>query len=181
MIRQLCSFRETVLREKSKFVDLSDPKNKVIINDLKDTLKDFGPYSAGLSAIQLGSPDRVFVMKEQITTDKKEPKTLVIVNPKIVSIFKGPTVPSYEGCLTIPGVFAYIDRPSSVTMSYLDEDGNEKKRVFNSQGAAVALHEYDHLNGIWFVDRAFNHSYRRDFYRRTKIKLKVISDPYSYE
>lgn len=181
MVRQLCSFKEPVLREKSKFVDLADPKNKVIIQDLKDTLEDLGPYGAGLSAIQLGSPDSVFVMKEQVVVDDEEPKTLVIINPKIVSIFKGPTIPSYEGCLTIPGVFAYVDRPSSVTMSYLDEEGNEKKRVFNSQGAAVALHEYDHLNGIWFVDRAFNHSYRRNFYKKTKVKLKVMIDPYNYE
>lgn len=181
MIRQLCSFREPILREESKFVDLADPKNKVIINDLKDTFEDLGPYGAGLSAVQIGALSRVFVMKEQITTDKKEPKTLVIINPKIVSIFKGPVAPSYESCLSIPGVFAYVDRPSSATISYLDEDGNEKKRVFNAQGAAIALHELDHCNGIWFVDRALNHSYRRDFYRRTKIKLKAIGDPYSYE
>jgi len=177
MIKQVLSFKESKLRGTSPYVEPIGPYCKEVIQDLKDTFEDLGPYGAGLSAIQIGHFARVFVMQDQAVTD---PKLIVMVNPKVESVFRGPLMLSYEGCLSIPGVFTRVQRPSSVTMSYDDEEGKKQKRVFNSLNAFVALHEYDHLNGTWFVDRAYNNMYRRLFWRKNKVKLKAMVDPYKY-
>jgi peptide deformylase len=177
MVNRIYTFKNPALREISESIDVADAKE--IVTDLKDTLKDLGPYGSGLSAVQIGVLSRVFVMQEQITTHD-EPKIIVLINPEVENVFKGPALSSYEGCLSIPGVFTYVKRPASVTMSYFDEEGKKQRAVFNAQGAAVALHEYDHLNGIWFVDRAFNRYYRKDFWKKYKVKLIAKSDIYNY-
>jgi len=180
MVRQICTIKDEILREVSGPVYKIDAGVKSIVQDLKDTLGDLGPYGAGLSAIQIGIPSRIFVFNQYPAMDEKDGPT-VVINPIIESIFQGPVQSSYEGCLSIPGVFYYVLRPSSVTMLMLGEDGKEIKRTFNSQSAAVALHEYDHLNGVWFIDRALARKGRRDFKRKHGVEVKTIMDDYVYD
>jgi len=179
MTKKIISFKHPMLRSTSPHVEPTSSYCKEVVQALKETFEELGPLAAGLSAVQIGELARVFVMREQLTTEG-EPKVLLLINPKIKSIFVGATTNSYEGCISIPGVLMYVQRPASVTMTYCDEEGVEQERVFNAQGASVALHEFDHLTGIWFVDRASNYKYRRDFWKKNKVKLKAVSDPYEY-
>lgn len=176
MVKPILTFKEPILREVSIEVDKVDKMVKEVVQDLKDTLGHFELVSGvGLSAVQIGVPWRIFIIKQ----DEGDPT--VVINPKITNIHKGMLSTNYEGCLSIPVAFGFVSRPTSTTMSFLTEKGEEIKRTFNAMSSVIALHEFDHLNGNWFVDRAFNRNGRRDFYRRNRVKLKTISDPYLYE
>ena len=109
-------------------------------------------YSArgiGLAAIQIGVPKRIIVMDLSKEGEKKEPK--YFVNPIIKN--KNKKLATYEeGCLSVPGQFAEIDRPSECEVEYLDYDG--KKIFLNASGllATCIQHELDHCEGKLFID-----------------------------
>jgi peptide deformylase len=176
MNNQIYTIKDPILREISESVD--EKEIDEVVDNLTKVFKEIMSYGAGLSAVQIGILSRAIIMQDELAQEKETP--LILINPKIDILNKGTLMHSYEGCLSIPGVFAYVQRPQSVTVSYLDEKNKKQKRIFSGQNAAVFLHEYDHLNGVWFIDRAFNRHYRREFERRNKVKLKTITDPYKY-
>lgn len=175
MLKPILNARDPSLREVS--IEIKKSEIKRVSENLKDTLMHFSLIDGvGLSAIQIGESFRIFVVRED-----QEKKVTVIANPKITHIHKGPLSQVYEGCLSLPGAFGYVNRPTSVMMNFLDEKGKEQKRNFTGLLSTIALHEYDHLNGVLFIDRAFNREQRRDFQRRFKIKANAIKDDYYYE
>jgi len=103
----------------------------------------------GLAAIQVGVPKRVIVLDIEQKEGKKNP--LYFINPEIIK--KSENLSTYEeGCLSVPGQFAEIDRPDRCHIKYLDYNG-EKKEI-NAEGmlATCIQHEMDHLEGILFID-----------------------------
>ncbi len=122
------------------------------IRDLaKDMLKSM--YSAkgiGLAAPQVGIEKRILVIDLDIENPTNPP--LVIINPEIIN--SSATVDTYEeGCLSIPGVYLDVIRPSSIKVSFRDEMGRPKKMNADGLMARCIQHEIDHLNGVLFVDR----------------------------
>jgi len=119
--------------------------------DLADTLESMFKtmawgHGVGLAAPQVGISKRIFVM--QIEGDKQR----VFINPEIVST--SPELSGYEeGCLSIPGTYAELDRPAAIRIQAY----NEKGRPFNLEAdgflARVIQHELDHLDGVLFTDR----------------------------
>ena len=103
----------------------------------------------GLAAIQVGIPKRVIVLDIEQKEGNKKP--LFFVNPEIIQKSKNLS-PYEEGCLSVPGQFAEIDRPDKCHIKYLDYYG-EKKEI-NAEGmlATCIQHEMDHLEGILFID-----------------------------
>jgi peptide deformylase len=102
----------------------------------------------GLSGPQIGRSLNI------IAINIKETK-LVMLNPKILSWSKE-SYARIEGCLSFPGEFHYRNRPQNVTVNYYDLDGKEHTKEFSGVAAQVIMHEYDHLNGITFMDETIN-------------------------
>ena len=124
--------------------------NKEVQNIMDDMLETM--YSAngiGLAAIQIGIPKNLIVIDLLTKEKKKDP--LFFVNPKIIK--KSLKMSKYdEGCLSIPNLFAEIERPSKCEIQYLDYFGKEKTLKANGLLATCIQHEVDHLKGILFID-----------------------------
>jgi peptide deformylase len=80
-----------------------------------------------------------------------------------------------EGCLSIPGVRADVERPKSLTVEALGIDGKPFKRVFNNLPARIIMHENDHLNGVLFIDRL-----SQKIKDRIEPKLKEIKKKFNF-
>tara|TARA_Y100001968_G_scaffold333945_1_gene401607 strand:+ start:21413 stop:22030 length:618 start_codon:yes stop_codon:yes gene_type:complete len=110
-------------------------------------------YSAkgiGLAAPQVGIEKQVLVIDLDIENPTTPPH--VLINPKIIST--SASIDTYEeGCLSIPGVYLDVIRPSSIKISFRDEMGRPKKMNADGLLGRCIQHEIDHLNGILFVDR----------------------------
>jgi len=145
-IRKILTEPDPFLRQKSQAVPNVDNEIRKLMDDMLDTMYD--APGIGLAAIQIGVPKRIIV----IDLSKEEEKTpLYFVNPKI--ILKSNSNSTYEeGCLSVPGQFAEIDRPDQCHISYLDY--NNKQQELKAKGllATCIQHEIDHLEGILFID-----------------------------
>ena len=132
------------------------------IKDRKDLsnkmFKTMNRYSGlGLSANQCGLPFRMFVMGDNLLLENGE--KLAAFNPKIIE--KLPSDEKYrkevlmkEGCLTFPFLFLNINRPRIVEVEYEDEEGKVIKKDLDGMFSRIYQHEYDHMQGIVFTDRA---------------------------
>jgi peptide deformylase len=145
-IRRILTEPDPFLRQISKDVEKVDNDIRKLMYDMLETI--YAAPGIGLAAIQIGVPKRVIV----IDLSKEEEKTpLYFVNPKI--ILKSNNNLTYEeGCLSVPGQFAEIDRPDQCHISFLDY--NDKKQELKAEGllATCIQHEIDHLEGILFID-----------------------------
>ena len=136
-----------------KDTDIKDRK------DLSDKMfKTMNKYSGlGLSANQCGLPFRMFVMGDNLLLENGE--KLAAFNPKIIE--KLPSDEKYrkevlmkEGCLTFPFLFLNINRPRIVEVEYEDVEGKVIKKDLDGMFSRIYQHEYDHMQGIVFTDRA---------------------------
>ena len=146
-IRKILIEPDPLLRKISVSVEKVDSKIQQIMDDMLETMYD--APGIGLAAIQIGIPKRIIVIDLAKEGEKKNP--LYIINPQIV--FKSDNEATYEeGCLSIPGQFANIQRPEKCTVKYLDYEGKEKEIKTEGLLATCIQHEIDHLNGILFID-----------------------------
>ena len=146
-LRQILTEPNEILRKKSLPVDNVDKDLQILMDDMLETM--YAAPGIGLAAIQVGVPKRVIVLDIEQKEGQKKP--LFFVNPEIIQ--KSKNLSTYEeGCLSVPGQFAEIDRPDKCHIKYLDYYG-EKKEI-NAEGmlATCIQHEIDHLEGILFID-----------------------------
>lgn len=104
----------------------------------------------GLAANQIGLDKRVFVMGSD--NIEKFIRPFILFNPKIIE-HSSETSVYKEGCLSFPGLELSITRPKSILAGYTDKDGKERSIELDGLAARCFLHEYDHLDGICFVDK----------------------------
>jgi len=135
------------LRQKSLPVEKVDGELQKLIDDMLETM--YAAPGIGLAAIQVGVPKRIIVLD---IASKDEPKNpMCFINPEIIE--KSETNSTYEeGCLSVPGQFAEIDRPSKCYLKYLDYYGQPKEIKAEGMLATCIQHEMDHLEGILFID-----------------------------
>jgi len=145
-IRKILTEPDTFLRQRSSEVDKVDHETRKLMDDMLETM-----YSApgiGLAAIQVGIPKRIIVID---LSKEEEKKPMYFINPKI--ILKSENNSTYEeGCLSVPGQFAEIDRPDQCHVNYLDYDGQQQQLKAKGLLATCIQHEMDHLEGILFID-----------------------------
>lgn len=143
-VREIRYLGDPVLRGKSAPVDEIDDEMRQLARDLEETM--YEADGVGLAAPQVGVPVRMFAY------DVREPETPagVLINPEIETTEGSAT--SEEGCLSIPGVAADVERPARVVMRGLDPDGGEVRIEADGQLARCLQHEHDHLEGILFLD-----------------------------
>lgn len=144
-----------ILREKSKTAVI-DKKTLDLIFEMKQTLAHTeGVKGVGLAAVQVGVPKSIFLAYSEASK-----KVLTFINPQIIWYSKIETEGDkksknkFEGCLSIPMVWAIVKRPKAVKISYQSESGSWQIRKFGGMTAKIIQHEFDHTQGILFTDRA---------------------------
>ena len=158
---------DPVLRRKSQPVQRVDDELRKFLDDMLETMYD--APGIGLAAVQVGEPLRIFTVDcakreedeeaegetngEQVKAEEEEPPRdpIFLINPEIVSFSDERSVYE-EGCLSIPDYYADVERPAACTVKYLDRDGKEQILEADGLLATVIQHEYDHLNGVLFID-----------------------------
>ena len=138
---------DPILRKKSEGVEQVDNNLKKLMDEMLETM--YAAPGIGLAAVQIGVLKRLIVIDISKEDQKKNP--LFLVNPEIT--FQSKNLSTYEeGCLSLPGYFAEIERPAECHLKYLDYDGNQKNLKAEGLLATCIQHEIDHLNGILFID-----------------------------
>ena len=126
----------------------------LLVDDMVDTLKYAG--GIGLAAPQVNESVRLALIEIPHSGSRYgelEPIPLtVFVNP-VITILEEQVAGSWEGCLSIPGLRGWVERPQKILVDYLDLELNVHKRVFSGFHATVCQHEFDHLDGHLYVDR----------------------------
>ena len=160
-IRKILKFPNQDLRIKAKPVETFDDELKTLTDDMFETMHSVN--GIGLAATQIGVAKQVAVI--DISPEKNEP--LVIVNPVIQILDPSKTEDYDEGCLSVPGFFEKISRPSDIKLTYQDLNG--KKQEIKPEGllTKVVQHELDHLNGRLFVDHISE-------LKRRRIRNKIV-------
>jgi peptide deformylase len=160
-IRKILKFPDQDLRIKAKPVETFDEELKTLTDDMFETMHSVN--GIGLAATQIGVAKQVAVI--DISPEKNEP--LVIVNPEIKILDPSKKEDYDEGCLSVPGFFEKISRPSDIKLSYQDLNG--KKQEIKPEGllTKVVQHELDHLNGRLFVDHISE-------LKRRRIRNKIV-------
>ena len=146
-LRKILTEPNKILREKSIPVEKIDEDLQKLMDDMLETM--YAAPGIGLAAIQVGVPKRVIVLD---IAPKDEPRNpIFFVNPEIIK--KSDNNSTYEeGCLSVPGQFAEIDRPDKCHIKYLDYHGQPKEIKAEGMLATCIQHEMDHLEGILFID-----------------------------
>lgn len=154
MILPIRIFGDAILRQRAEDVTADSPELQSLIDDMLETMRH--APGIGLAATQVGRMERVFVADLTSREDESEeeipPQPMVFINPEIIG--EGDEDVEYdEGCLSIPDITESVVRPDEIRIRYLDRDFNEHEETFTGVTARVIQHEYDHLEGILFIDR----------------------------
>ena len=160
-IRKILKFPNQDLRIKAKPVETFDEELKTLTDDMFETMLSVN--GIGLAATQIGVAKQVAVI--DISPEKNEP--LVIVNPEIQILDPSKTEDYDEGCLSVPGFFEKISRPSDIQLSYQDLSGQKHEIKPEGLLTKVVQHELDHLNGRLFVDHISE-------LKRRRIRNKIV-------
>ena len=169
------------LKQISKPVETVTDAHRTLIADMFETMYD--APGIGLAAIQVGVPERILVIDLQPEVDDtpedakpedivrvKQPR--VFINPEIV--WESPELSVYqEGCLSVPEMFADVQRPARVRVTWLDEQGAAHEEEIDGLLATCLQHEMDHLNGVLFIDHLSK--LKRDMLLKKLDKLRRTS------
>nr|WP_319999229.1 peptide deformylase [uncultured Draconibacterium sp.] len=145
-------YGDLLLRKKAKTIEKDHPKLDEIIENMWETM--YYSDGVGLAAPQVGLSIRLFVIDASSGADEEpelEGFKKVFINPEIIET-KGDEWTMNEGCLSLPEIREDVNRPDEVTIKYLDENFEEHTETYKGFAGRVIQHEYDHLEGILFVD-----------------------------
>jgi peptide deformylase len=166
-IREILEVPDSRLKTVSAPVDSFDEDLKTLVADMFETM--YAAHGIGLAAIQVGVPRRVLVIDLQPEDEdaepeectehgghshthrplKKEPR--VFVNPEILD--PAAELNTYqEGCLSVPEIYAEVERPKTCRVRWQDLDGNVHEEAMEGLMAVCIQHEMDHLEGVLFID-----------------------------
>ena len=152
MIVNILKYGSSAIRKNS--VEITNDDNLVeIVKNLFDTLKKDG--GLGLAAPQIGILKRIFLM-DTSPLNKDDPEIEKVeqafINPEILER-SSETINYEEGCLSIPGIYEIVERPAKIKVRYQDSFFNTIEKELDGMQARIFQHEYDHLDGILFIDR----------------------------
>ena len=137
---------DPILRKKSDAIEKVDDELRKLMDEMLETM--YEAPGIGLAAVQIGILKRLIVI-DISKEEKKNP--IFLINPEIITKSKNKSVYE-EGCLSLPGQFAEIERPAECLIKYLDYQGKQKKLKATGLMATCVQHEIDHLNGVLFID-----------------------------
>tara|TARA_B100000575_G_scaffold221037_1_gene181471 strand:- start:164 stop:688 length:525 start_codon:yes stop_codon:yes gene_type:complete len=138
---------DPILRKKSKTIEKVDDELRILLDDMLETM--YAAPGIGLAAVQIGILKRLIVI--DISKDQEKKNPLFLINPEIIS--KSKKTSTYEeGCLSLPGHFAEVERPAECQIRFVDYNGKTKELQANGLLATCIQHEVDHLDGVLFID-----------------------------
>lgn len=143
-LRNIVVEGDPILRKRCREVEQVDDRIRMILDDMVETMREAG--GVGLAAPQIGMMRRMFVAEPQ------EGEVYCFVNPEIVEMEGSQT--GDEGCLSVPGYQGTVERPERIRIKGLDRDGNLQEFDFEGWEAIVMCHEFDHLEGILYIDKS---------------------------
>ena len=127
-----------------------------IVKDLRAAIKTYdvdGYAAVAIAAPQIGDSKRIFITQDESKDREDRLPSLVAINPRFTKTSKKMQEMG-EGCLSIPDTYGIVARHKNVTMEATDEDGNLYSRGAGGLFSTILQHEYDHLDGILFPERA---------------------------
>ncbi len=144
-ILTVLKFPDERLRTKAQPVTEVNDEIKTIVSNMFETM--YAENGVGLAATQVNIHQQIVII--DVSEDKEQ--SYVLINPEIIEK-SDETIINEEGCLSVPGSYAKVDRHTDVTVRALDIDGNPFELDGTELLAICIQHELDHLNGILFVD-----------------------------
>lgn len=139
---------DPLLRATSAPVERVDDEIRRLADDMLETM--YEAPGIGLAAVQVAVPRRLLVL-DVADKEKEEASPIVMINPEIIKL--GDTLAPYEeGCLSLPDIRVEIERPSTLTVRFLDRDGREQQLDAAGLLATAIQHEIDHLDGRLIID-----------------------------
>ncbi|MBK9735169.1 MAG: peptide deformylase [Saprospiraceae bacterium] len=153
MILPIFAYGQPILKKKAKDIDAEFPELNILINNMWETM--YLAHGVGLAAPQIGLSIRLFIIDTiQVLDEEKKSEGIkkVFINALIVEE-TGDFWPYEEGCLSIPNLTGDVDRPQKVRIQYFDENFIKHDEIYEGINARVIQHEYDHIEGILFVEK----------------------------
>lgn len=145
---------EPILRQKASFVEnINDEHIQKLIDDLVATVAQAN--GVGIAAPQVAQSSRLFIVASRPNPrypNAPEMEPTAMINPKIIA-HSTEIVKGWEGCLCVPGIRGLIPRYQEIEVEYTNRHGKTQKQQFADFVARIFQHEYDHLDGIIFLDR----------------------------
>jgi len=149
-VMKLYTYPDKILSIKCDEVEKVTDETRKILDDMLETM--YADKGVGLAAPQVGLNQRMIVIDDKVDNDGNPgPHPLYLVNPEIIEK-SAETIFFNEGCLSVPGQSAEVERHARVTVKYLDYNGNEKVLKAEDYLAVILQHETDHLDGILYID-----------------------------
>lgn len=157
-----------VLREVAQDITPDYPELSKLIEDMWETM--YHTDGIGIAAPQIGRAIRLFVIDADVMKDDY-PECAgfkrCFINARLVESSESLCTEN-EGCLSIPGVHEKVERPTTITVEYLNERFEPQRETLSGFAARVVLHEYDHIEGVLFIDKI-------SAVRKTMIKSKLLN------
>ena len=147
MLRNIIIEPDPILRKKCEPLEKMDASTKKLMDDMLETM--YQAPGIGLAAVQIGILKRLVVI--DISKDEEKKNPIFLINPEIINLSEQTSVYE-EGCLSLPGQFAEVERPAECILKYIDYYGKEKELKADGLLSTCIQHEVDHLNGILFID-----------------------------
>ena len=160
MILPIIAYGDPVLRKLGKSIDKKYPALESLLENMFETM--YGAKGIGLAAPQIGLPIRIFIVD---ATPFKDAEELELKERNFLSTFKQVFINAQiidktgdewvfnEGCLSIPDVREDVFRNETIKIEYLDEKFKKHTKEFSGIAARIIQHEYDHIQGILFIDK----------------------------
>lgn len=166
-IYEILKYPDPLLKTKAQKVEEVDDDLRALVDDMFKTM--YAGKGIGLAAVQIGVDKRVVVL--DIPGDPEEGirgHKMALINPEII-LSEG-EFKFEEGCLSVPGVNAYVKRAFHIKLTALDPDGRPIEMDAEEMLSVVLQHEIDHLDGVLFIDRLSR--LKRDIVKRRYRKLQ---------
>ena len=167
-VKPIITVPDRVLRKISQPVEKVGINEKKLIKNLFDTM--YKADGIGLASIQIGIPKRIVVVDVSKKDDEKNP--ICLINPKINNFSKDTSVYE-EGCLSIPETFIEIERPKTINIDYINENGDQKNLVCDGLLSTCIQHEVQHCDGKLIID--YLSKLKKEFVIKKLIKNKSKS------
>jgi peptide deformylase len=171
-IRKVARLGHPVLRQKTRELtpaEIRSPAIARLVEDMIETMHEYG--GVGLAAPQVHEPVRLAVLEFDQDNERYEVargQPLLVVFNAHVTVLEETPFGFWEGCLSVPGMRGFVERPRKVQIDYLDREARPQRIVAEDFLATVFQHELDHLDGVLYVDRirdkskfAFNEEFSR--------------------
>jgi peptide deformylase len=170
-ILPIVTYNDPILRKETKPIQENSESLQRLIDEMFETM--YNSNGVGLAAPQIGQDIQLFVMDADVMTEEHENEEnlgpLVFINPEILAK-EGEKIKMEEGCLSIPEVRDDVARPERITVSFQNRDFETEQMTVSGWVSRVIQHEYDHLQGILFLD--YLSAFRRRLHRSALKKIQ---------